>query len=293
MHINHPVLQIGSADSSVPFEMHTMQWIDQNRWQQNAVPHKHNYFVIVWVRKGSGIHLIDVEKYELAPNTVYCLSPGQIHLLKANEETEGCVISFTSDFLCLTEENYDLLFNSGLFYTFSQSPVIPITEDMRVELEDIVQKLLREYDNFFLLRSEILRGYLKIFLIYLTRQFQQSKRNGHHSRNIELVKNFFSSLERNYTKKKMVADYAAEFAVTPNYLNEIVKKVSSFPASEHIKQRVVLEAKRHAAYSDVSMKEIAYGLGFDDVAHFSKYFKNATGMNFSDFKKNADLLFNS
>jgi AraC-like DNA-binding protein len=89
----------------------------------------------------------------------------------------------------------------------------------------------------------------------------------------------------------MVADYAAGFAVTPNYLNEIIKKSSGIPASEHIKQRVVLEAKRLAAYSDASMKEIAYSLGFDDVAHFSKYFKNVTGINFSDFKKNADILF--
>jgi AraC family transcriptional activator of pobA len=291
MPINHPVLQIGSSESSVPFEMHTMQWIDLNRWQQNAVPHKHNYFVIVWVKKGAGLHLIDLDKYELSPDTVYCLSPGQIHLLKANEGIEGCVISFTSEFLCLTEENYDLLFNSGLFYTFSQSPVIHITEDMRVELEEVSQKMLKEYQNFFLLRAEILRGYLKIFLIYLTRQFEETKKDSHHSRNIELVKKFFTFLEQNFTTKKMVAEYAAEFAVTPNYLNEIVKKVSGFPASEHIKQRIVLEAKRHAAYSDVSMKEIAYSLGFDDIAHFSKYFKNATGTNFSDFKKNADLQF--
>src|SRR5215210_7001722 len=191
MPIKHPVLQIGSAESNVPFEMHTMQWIEQNRWQQNAVPHKHNYFVIVWVKKGSGVHLIDLDKYELTPNTVYCLSPGQIHLLKANEGIEGCVISFTADFLCLTEENYDLLFNSGLFYTFSQSPVIPITPDIREELEDISAKLLKEYENFFLLRSEILRGYLKIFLIYLTRQFKQSKENSHPPKNFELVKNFF------------------------------------------------------------------------------------------------------
>src|SRR4051812_40453237 len=161
MTLNHPQLQIGTAEDNVPFEMHTMQWIDQNRWQQNAVPHKHNYFVIVWVKKGSGIHLIDLEKYELTPNTVYCLSPGQIHLLKANEGIEGCVISFTSDFLCLTEENYDLLFNSGLFYTFSQSPVVTITEHMKAELEDVLHKMLREYENFFLLRSEILRGSLK------------------------------------------------------------------------------------------------------------------------------------
>ena len=289
MAVNYPQLQIGTEDGIVPFEMHTMQWIEDNRWEQNSIPHKHNYFVIVWVRKGSGIHLIDLNKYDIIDDTVYCLSPGQIHLLKANDYIDGCVISFTADFLCLTEENFDLLFNSGLFYTFSQSPVIHVNKEMRVELEDVSQKMLKEYENFFLLRSEVLRGYLKIFLIYLTRQFKETK-TGPHTRNIELVKNFFSMLEKNFTTKKMVADYAAELAVTPNYLNEIVKKTSGSPASDHIKHRIVLEAKRHAAYSDVSMKEIAYSLGFDDVAHFSKYFKNATGINFTDFKKDMSSL---
>jgi AraC family transcriptional activator of pobA len=293
MALQHPILQIGNPESVVPFEMHSMQWIDQNRWQQNATPHKHSYFVLVWVRSGSGIHLIDLDKYEIQPDTVYCLSPGQIHLLKASSDIDGCVISFSSEFLCLTEENYDLLFNSGLFNTFSQSPVIRITDEIRTELEELQQKMLREYENFFLLRSEILRGYLKIFLIYLTRQYESTKKEPAHSRNIELVKNFFSSLEKHFITKKMVADYASEFAVTPNYLNEVVKKVTGFPASDHIKHRIVLEAKRHAAYSDVSMKEIAYSLGFDDIAHFSKYFKNATGINFTDFKKSAESLFSN
>src|SRR5215217_2527426 len=99
-----PVLQIDKTESTAPFEMHTMQWIDENRWQQNSEPHRHDYFVIVWVRSGSGVHYIDLEKYTITDNTIYCLSPGQVHLLKADEGTDGCVFSFTSEFLCLTEE---------------------------------------------------------------------------------------------------------------------------------------------------------------------------------------------
>lgn len=83
----------------------------------------------------------------------------------------------------------------------------------------------------------------------------------------------------------MVTDYADELIVTPNYLNEVIKKITGFPASHHIQQRIVLEAKRQAAYSNLSMKEVAYQLGFDDMAHFSKFFKNASGQSFTDFKK--------
>ncbi|MEI6946434.1 helix-turn-helix transcriptional regulator [Paraflavisolibacter sp. H34] len=286
-----PVLHIATTESTVPFEMHTMEWIDRNRAEQNAVPHRHDYYVIVWVRQGSGLHFIDLDKYELSGNTVYCLAPGQVHLLKADPGVDGCVFSFTPEFLCLTEENYNLLFNSGLFYAGDRSAVIPVPADMQQELEDVTRQMLKEYENYFLLRSEILRGYLKIFLLYLARQVQQAEKKGLHLRNLEMIRNFFSLLQQHFASKKMVADYAAELAVTPNYLNEIVKKVTGTPASEHIKQRVVLEAKRQAVYTGVSMKEIAYGLGFDDVAHFSKYFKNATGANFTDFKKQADQQF--
>ncbi len=280
-----PILEIGKSSPNIPFEIHTMEWIDQNRWQQNAVPHRHNYFVIIWVKKGAGVHLIDLEKFDLQNDTVYCITPGQVHLLKQNGPVEGYVLSFTADFMGTDESNFDLLFNTGLFNTFSHSPVIKVDAEVKGEMEDAVGRMLKEYANFFLLRSEILRGFLKIFLIYLTRQFEKANQQPAQSRNIELMRKFLSLLEKNYTQKRMVTDYADELVVTPNYLNEVVKKISGFPASHHIQQRIVLEAKRQAAYSNVTMKEIAYHLGFDDMAHFSKFFKNASGMSFTDFKK--------
>ena len=285
MSASAPILELSRNTPGMPFEIHTMEWIDQNRWQQNSTPHRHNYFVIVWVKKGSGIHLIDLDKFELQNETVYCITPGQVHLLNVNGPPQGYVISFASDFMGLAEENFDLLFNTGLFNTFSHLPVIKVSHDMSEEMEDMAVKMMKEYANFFLLRAEILRGYLKIFLIYLTRQFERSDQSETHSRNIDLVKKFFSLIEKNFTTKRMVTDYADELVVTPNYLNEVIKKITGFSASHHIQQRIVLEAKRQAAYSILTMKEVAYQLGFDDIAHFSKFFKNASGQSFTDFRK--------
>lgn len=291
MAANTPILELSRSFASMPFEVHTMEWIDKNRWQQNSVPHRHNYFVIVWVKKGTGIHLIDLDKFELQDNTVYCITPGQVHRMNINGPADGYVISFTSEFMGLAEENFDLLFNTGLFNTFSHSPRIKVNADLQQEMEDMAGKMMKEYANFFLLRSEILRGYLKIFLIYLTRQFERTNQSESQSKNIDLVKKFFSLIEKNFTVKRMVTDYADELVVTPNYLNEVVKKITGFPASHHIQQRIILEAKRQAAYSSLSMKEIAYQLGFDDIAHFSKFFKKASAQSFTEFKKGlADQL---
>lgn len=91
----------------------------------------------------------------------------------------------------------------------------------------------------------------------------------------------------------MVSDYARELAVTPNYLNEIIRKKTGIAASDHIKNRIILEAKREAVHGGGSMKEIAYRLGFDDLAHFSKYFKNATGRSFTEFRKRNCTIMNA
>jgi len=280
-----PILHLVQAGTSVPFEIHTMEWIARNRWQQNSTAHKHDYFVIVWIIRGAGTHLVDLEKHNISDNTIYCISPGQIHLLQATPGTTGYVISFTPEFLSLSDENYGLLYQGGLFQSYGGTSVMDVTPEMQEELQTAVKMMEKEFSNYFLLRAEILRGYLKIFLIYLTRHLAEEKREEQHSGNMGLMKRFNELLEKNFIHKKMVADYAAELVVTPNYLNEVIKKVSGTPASEHIRQRVILEAKRKAAFSHASMKEIAYSLGFEDGAHFSKYFKNATGMNFSDFKK--------
>lgn len=282
-----PILELSKPEQAMPFEIHTMQWIDQNRWQQNSIPHRHNYFVIIWVKNGEGEHLIDLDKFPLKQNAVYCITPGQVHLMHILPQppVSGYVISFTSEFMGLDKENFDLLFNTGLFYAFSHSPVLEVHKELGDDLEDMAAKMVKEYSNYFLLRSEILRGFLKIFLVYLTRQFENHTQTEQLPKNTETARKFFSLLERSFSEKRMVAEYADELVVTPNYLNEVIKKVTGFTASHHIQQRVVLEAKRQAAYSSLSMKEIAYQLGFDDIAHFSKFFKNASGQSFTDFRK--------
>ena len=92
-------------------------------------------------------------------------------------------------------------------------------------------------------------------------------------------------VNKNFIQNKMVNDYASDLFVTPNYLNSVVKKVTGYSASYHIQQRIILEAKRLALDPEINMKEIGYKLGYEDVAHFSKFFKINGGVNFTNFRK--------
>ncbi|SEW43175.1 transcriptional regulator, AraC family [Chitinophaga sp. YR573] len=269
------------------FELHAIECGEDLLCINNDAPHRNNCFKIVWITAGSGTCQVDLEQMELTPNLVYCITPGQLHHFKANDDARGYVLTFSPDFLLIPDDTASLIFHANSLQKNAYTRVIKVNEEMQKEMLDMLHKMLKEYDNFFLLRSEILRGLLKIFLIYLTRQYEPSTANVVKPKTIDLVNKFFDIVEKKYMTHKLVSVYAEELCITPNHLNEIVKKASGFPASHHIRQRVLLEAKRQAAYSGASMKEIAYNLGFEDISHFSKFFKNLSGLNFTNYKKTA------
>jgi YesN/AraC family two-component response regulator len=202
-----------------------------------------------------------------------------------SDDAEGFILSFKDSFVNLGAHEFDLACQASLLQLFSQLQVLFVQEEMVTDMMEIMIKMIKEFENEYSFKAQLLRRYFKIFLIYVSRQFEKRQETTHLSRETELTKSFMELLEKNFKEKKMVADYAAELYITPNYLNGIVKKNTGFSAGHHIRQRVVLEAKRMCRFSDAGMKEIAYNLGFVDSSHFSKFFKAVSGMNFSDFKK--------
>jgi AraC family transcriptional activator of pobA len=244
-------------------------------------------FKFVWIREGSGSLSIDMNRYNISPNCMYFIKPGQTHAMQG--EYEGHIISFTGSFLGMDDEKFDVGYADGLLRFFSRQ-VCFLQADTLADIKETVEKMVQEHRNIHMFRAEILKRYFKILLIYLTRQFEESTDKIVQTRDIEVARGFMRLLEKEFLLKKMVSEYADKLFLTPNYLNQIIKKLTGHSAGYHIRQRIVLEAKREAIYSDKSMKEIAYTLGFADVCHFSKFFKKLTGVNFVAFRKNKSAI---
>lgn len=269
----------------LPFGIETIeQWIEDNLHATNEIRCSNHQHKIIWFTTGSPVGY-DRTDAQAKKGYIVCLNAVSRNKVFVDADSKGYIVSFTDDFLNIGELEFDLTCQSKLMHLFSKSAGIIVNDDLTNELKDLVTRMIIEFRNAFLFKTEILKRYLKIFLIYLTRQFEEMIQPVVKTRNTVLVQSFMSELDKSYRDKKMVAYYAEILFVTPNYLNEIVKKVTGYVASYHIRQRVVFEAKRMALYSDYTMKEIAYDLGFLDSAHFSKFFKSTTGSNFTDLKK--------
>lgn len=248
---------------------------------------KHSTYQILWFKEGAADMSVEGKSTPLKQNAVYLIAPGKRCQFQLFEQPRGYQLSFGRDFLYLGSNETLVYAWLDMFHGDIDIPCVEPEEEMQKELEGIWLKMQREFANFYLLRSEILLGLLNILMIHFSRRLKMNEIDFVHSKDLELVRHFKTLLKKHFMTKKMVSDYASELCVTANYLNRTVKKLTGFTASHHIQQQIIREAKRRAVYSGGSMKEIAYFLGFDNLAHFSKFFKSNAGTNFTSFKKEA------
>lgn len=256
---------------------------DQQRMRLSAVT-RLVHFEIILITKGKAHLTVDHQKIAIDGQLLICLVPGQLRSLSAYTPLQGYYISVSPGFLDLSEGQTE--FSILKSRHFSSHDVIAVKPSLELsgELEDVFNKMFREYSRYILLRSELLKSLLKVVVIYISRSISIAERDIIPGRDVEMVGRFMDLLKQKYRTVKRVSDYADELCVTPNYLNQMVKRVSGFPASYHIQQQIVLEAKRQASYSSLRLKEIADSLGFSDYAHFSKFFKTYSGVSFSRFR---------
>ncbi|WPU97305.1 helix-turn-helix transcriptional regulator [Mucilaginibacter sp. cycad4] len=278
------LLHFEKASCCLPFKIHTIEWV-----KENGIDLPNDYFMLIWIVAGNGHYRLNLQKEAVNTNQLLLIKPGRLHDLKFSSGLQGYVISFTDSFLDIEDYGREPVY-SPIYQMFNQTQIITINNELADDMNDITEIMMKEYSRHNLYRSEILKRYFKIFLIYLSRQLDSTEQAPKQSRNTAILQNFMTLLNKNFRENKMVADYADRLSVTPNYLNEVVKKLTGQPAGYHIRQRVAAEAKRQAIHPDSCMKKIAYDLGFCDLAHFSKFFKNATGISFSDFKKKGTIL---
>ena len=285
MHIQRMSNKACRILQTVPFDIQSICSLCQNADKEKHFPFSIDNYMIIWVHHGTGEIVIDLQQFSMEPDMVYYLKPGQALCVDTKGPTEGFIISFTREFVAANEKNLSELRDTSLFNPSWSVPRLSVKKEFADPMKHIAAKMVLECESLLDFKEEALKGYLRIFLVFLNRQIGEIKQMDIQSRQVKLANIFYAMVEKHFSQKRMVRDYAEILSVSAGYLNYIVRTVSGFTARYHIQQRIILEAKRRAVFEGNTLKEIAYGLGFGDPAHFSKYFKSSSGKNFTDFKK--------
>ncbi len=280
-------LELSNDGKPVQFMLKTMEEVGAANLLDDHVPHRHNYYTIIWVRNGQGKHDIDFRTYEVKPGTIFFISPEQVHDLRMEDGYSGYVMLFTSDFVEQHGFQTNWLKDSGFFFRCDDvAPLKVPGEDSSATLLSLVRLIEKEYHSKEKYYTDAIASILKLFVLECMRirevhglEFQERS----HAKS-QLVKQFKDLLDSNFAQWHKVAEYAAEMHITANYLNEVLSSETGMSAKDFILNRIMLEAKRFATYSNTSAKEVAYELGFDDPAHFSKLFRQHQGKSFTGFR---------
>lgn len=247
-------------------------------------PTQINDYKIFWIKEGKGTYNIDFQQYEFDGNVLFFLSPGQVFTVDSEKIKEAYQLSFTRDFYCIQTHDAEIACNGLLFNNVYETPFVTPSEKDIKRLSFILENLIEEFENQETAQYDMLQSFLKQFIIYSVRvkkEFDVVKEDSE----TKLFRDFSLLVEQNFRKLHSVTDYANRLGVSPKSLTKHFQKIGTQTPSDFIKNRILTEAKRQLLYSSDAVKHIAFDLGFNDPAYFSRFFTKATGASPAQFKK--------
>lgn len=207
----------------------------------------------------------------------------KVEILKVNNAR---LISFNRAFYCIADHDSEVGCKGILFFGASHFPTIVIPDEELEKFEILWKMFAIEMVSKDDLKNDMLQMMLKRLLILCTRLYkEQTELTTFDKNQLDIVREYNYLVESNFKTKHKVADYAEMLHKSPKTLSNLFKKYNEKSPLQIIQNRTILEARRLLLYSDKSIKEIAYEIGYEDIQSFSRFFKKIEGISPSDFKK--------
>ena len=263
--------------SGVGMELYRMpEFFQQLKGMETDTMHLHGFYEIIWFQKGSGTHYVDFNQYAIAPGTIFFISPGQIHSFDTKHDQEGYVLKICAE----------------LFDDFVSLSCVTVQDKDSAALEMLIgamQEELKKGDS--LGHREALHALVKLFVIMVRRSYAEINPSAPnpHKVSYKAFLNFRKLIEENYCRLHTVKDYASLLNVSSKTLTLYVNECSKYSPLELINNRIILEAKRLLRYSVLSVKEIAFRLGFEDPSYFAKFFKRLVKQSPADYRESFNV----
>lgn len=224
-------------------------------------------------------------KYDYRKGTLICVAPGQIGGKEDNGERvdiKGWAVLFHPDLLHGSALEKDIRKYS--FFDYRINEALHMTGEEHDMLVSLMRQMKNELENgrddF---QDSILTGYLGLILRFCSR-FYQRQFMTRKLANTDVLKRF-DALLRDYYENGLqmrqgipgVQYCADKLCMSTNYFGDLIKKMTGDTARDYIRNFVVQQSKNMLA-AGKSVSQTAYDMGFDYPQHFSRMFKNATGM---------------
>lgn len=242
---------------------------------------------ILWFQKDENSIKIDGKPYVFHKNQILYLT--EFHKIEVEKINEIRFLRFNRPFYCILDHDVEVSCKGALFFGASQLPVISLAGDDLDKFETLWKMFLIEMEETDSLQIDMLQMMLKRYLILGTRIYKQKEMYPESIENSDIVREFNFLVEENFKTKHSVAEYADLLFKSPKTLSNIFAKMGAKTPLRYIHDRKLLESRRLLIYTDFTVKEIAYDLGFTDIQSFSRFFKKYEGLSPTEYKEKQHL----
>jgi AraC family transcriptional activator of pobA len=250
----------------------------------DAQPFRLTVFSFFFITKGISIRSKGLITYDIGENSFFFLPAYEISTHRLlNDNVEGFFCYFNSELLTSDYKLKDLLTDFP-FLNFNCHPLVSIPPTIRELIVVLLKRLEDEYKKGKECRYDILRAYL-IALFTELKPFAAISAPSSKSSAYQITDQYKKALSQYIYEKHRVSDYADMLAVTPNHLNKCVKSVTGQSANDLLSEMILLEAKVLLKQTSLSISEISYQVGRNEIADFTRFFKSKTGMSPGEYRK--------
>lgn len=251
---------------------------------QLTTPRRIVKYVLVLCTSGSATITVDENDLELKANDVITITSGQIHYFKKFNDAQGFILEFTLDFFCKDDKDIELIFHNGLFCHFAMNEVINLKNSF---VEDQLLTIGRELTERPYQYLTSIHSRIELILVEINRA---KISNGDEIWKPDaLFLKFLEAVRNNFEKGYALSEFAELLQTNEAKLNEQAKLHAGKTAQNVIYSLVISEAKRLLTYENLSVKEVAFKLGFNDPFYFSNFFKKQTDISPKLYKERHSL----
>ncbi len=254
--------------------------------QKQLQPRRLSSYFIVLIDSGSITYKLDLQDITITDGDLLFAMPNQVFVPPTKTDNlKYLKVLFDENTLALLPQHFSFLVNP----LNSQTITLDNAARERVrKVFEILNQIL--YTDKQLTDTEIILAYLNLLLSELNSAYFKNEAVTILNTNVSKFVEFKLMVETHLTEQPSINTIAEKLALTTNSLYRLVKEYSGTSPKDFFTNRLMIEAQRKLRYSNLSVKELAYELGFNDPDYFSRLFKKSTGKSISQFLQSQDLL---
>ncbi|MEX0721268.1 MAG: helix-turn-helix transcriptional regulator [Balneolaceae bacterium] len=241
-------------------------------------------YTILWLKAGFKKIQIDFDKFAPSTNSIYFINPKRKICLFFDANPEGWILRFSNEYFKTHIRGNLMIKDADIFASISKNPKIILSPKIGNRIHSIAEMIDELIGSEIPNKETAIASLFRTLIIYCDSKCNIRLSKEKNINDVQIVKAFKDMVAQYYTNTHRVSEYAEMLNISSKYLTQVVKNVLGVTPKSVIQEQLIIQARGELKFTNKSIKEIAFNLGFTDPFHFSNYFKKKIGTSPSEYR---------